>query len=57
MKQYAYFNELPVGTVFFINGDSYKKQSSRTAYFDYAKKWFYMQMKTLCVVGQYSRVG
>lgn len=55
-KQYAYFKELPIRTHFVLNGNACIKQSSRTAYIDYAKRWFYFGQNDLCIVGNYSRL-
>ena len=49
-RQYIYFNELPAGALFSLNGNSYKKQSTRTAYLFEAGRWFYMGMQDLCII-------
>lgn len=60
-KQYAYFKELPVGCAFHLNGNTYKKQSTRTAVItqpvNYAGKWFYFTPKDLCIVGMHDRLA
>ena len=55
--QYAYFKELPVGTLFSLNGTRYSKRSSRTAALVEFDRWFYFGQKDLCVVGKYSRLA
>lgn len=60
-RQYAYFNELPVKTVFNLNGNTWIKRSTRTAEIVdpgcYAGMWFYFGKRDLCVVNTYSRLG
>ena len=60
-RQYIYFNELPTRALFSLNGSSYIKQSTRTAYLPETNRWFYMGMLDLCVVatgdaGSYCRL-
>ena len=59
-QQYVYFNEMPTSTVFHKNGNTYKKQSTRTARIvkpvEYAGNWFYFSMKELCIVGVHDRL-
>ena len=60
MKQYAYFNELPANTIFSLNGNQYRKRSTRTAKvtwpIEYNSNWFYFADKTLVEVGLHSRL-
>ena len=59
MRQYAYFNELPVSTEFFHCGNICKKRSTQTADIDtdnYQGLWFYFTDRDLCEVGPYSRL-
>ena len=48
--QYVYFKELPVGTLFSLNGTRFSKRSSRTAALVEFDRWFYFGQKDLCVV-------
>tara|TARA_R110000782_G_scaffold140036_1_gene232544 strand:+ start:351 stop:590 length:240 start_codon:yes stop_codon:yes gene_type:complete len=61
MRQYSYFNELPVQTLFSLNGNQYKKRSTRTAKIvwpeNYSNSWFYFSDTTLVEVGLYSRLA
>ena len=58
-KQYAYFNELPVTTIFSRNGNRYIKKSTRTAKIvkpvEYSNLWFYFGNRDLCIVNYHSR--
>ena len=59
MKQYIYFNELPVGANFSLNGNQWRKRSTRTAEIvgsDYAGTWFYFKQRELAIVGLHSRL-
>jgi len=55
--QYVYFKELPVGTLFSLNGTRFSKRSTRTAALVEFDRWFYFGQKDLCVVGPYSRLA
>ena len=58
-QQYAYFAELPVTTVFSMNGNQWIKQSTRTAKIvkpvEYSNSWFYFGNRDLCIVNKHSR--
>ena len=58
-QQYAYFAELPVTTVFSMNGNQWIKQSTRTAKIvkpvEYSNSWFYFSKRDLCIVNKHSR--
>lgn len=60
MRMYAHFEALPVSTVFCLNGNLYRKQSTRTAALVHCSakfiygRWFYFGKKELCIVGPYS---
>lgn len=60
-KQYVYFKELPTNTRFSLNGNVYFKRSTRTAEIvepgAYKGSWFYFTDRTLCIVGEHSRLG
>lgn len=56
MRQYAYFDELPLKTIFSYNGDNCVKQSTRTAIFTEYGRVFYFSGKDLCIVGLHDRV-
>jgi hypothetical protein len=58
-RAYAYFEELPIGTLFGSNGNSWRKQSTRTA--KYLGPWdagrvFYFSKKDLVEVGIHSKL-
>ena len=59
--QYIKFNELPLLSVFSKNGNSWIKQSSRTARIikpkEHSTKWFYFRQSELCIVGLHSRLS
>tara|TARA_R110000764_G_scaffold217351_1_gene304479 strand:- start:41 stop:298 length:258 start_codon:yes stop_codon:yes gene_type:complete len=55
--QYVYFKELPVGTLFSLNGTRFSKRSTKTAALVEFNRWFYFRQKDLCVVGKYSRLA
>lgn len=57
MKQYAYFNELPLGTEFHLNGNRYIKKSSKTGFLTEYSRIFYFKQKELVIVGLHSRLG
>lgn len=57
IQQYAYFNELPLKTVFSSNGNMWVKRSTRTAKLVEYRKTFYFDKKHLCIVGEYSRLS
>ena len=59
MRSYAYFNELPISTLFSINGAICKKQSTKTHDLNHAShtRRFYAAKHALCVIGQYSRLS
>ena len=60
-KQYAYFNELPVKTIFSRDGNQYIKQSTRTVKIvkpvEYSNSWFYFGNHDLCIVNNHSRLA
>lgn len=58
-RAYAYFDELPVGTEFSLNGNKCKKRSTRTANFTWNghTSWAYFRAKELCIVAPYSRLS
>lgn len=55
-RQYVKFEELPLKTEFSYNGNKWVKQSTRTAFLPDYNRTFYMQRKTLCIVGVHSRI-
>lgn len=55
--QYAYFSELPNSAEFLLNGNKYKKQSTRTAELVEFQKIFYFKKRELCIVGEHSRLS
>jgi hypothetical protein len=55
MRQYAYFDELPVKTHFIMNGNRWIKKSKTTAILAEYGNWFYFGRRELCIVGLYSR--
>ena len=59
-QQYAYFNELPLKTIFSQNGNQYIKQSTKTAKIvkpvEYDNTWFYFGKRDLCVTNEYCRL-
>ena len=61
MKQHSYFNELPASTLFSLNGNQYRKRSTRTAKIvwpiEYNSNWFYFANNTLVEVGLHSRLS
>ena len=57
MRQYAYFDELPVKTHFVVNGNRWIKKSKTTAFLPEFNRWFYFNRKDLCVVGLHSRIS
>lgn len=56
MSQYVYFDELPVKSEFWLNGNKWVKRSSRTAYLPDYDRWFYFGKKELVVVNKHSRI-
>jgi hypothetical protein len=56
MRQYAYFTDLPIGSVFAYNGNACQKTSTRTARLVEYGLTFYFRRRDLCVVGLHSRV-
>lgn len=54
MLMYAHFENLPVSTIFCQNGNTYRKQSGRTAKLLEYDRVFYFSKKEYCVVGPYS---
>lgn len=57
MKQYSYFNELPLKALFVLHGNEYRKESSRTAHLLEYDRRFYIGKRDLCIVGKYSRLS
>jgi hypothetical protein len=59
-KQYAYFNELPLKTIFSYNGNQWIKQSTRTAKIvkpvEYNSNWFYFGKRDLCITNVHCRL-
>jgi len=59
--QYIYFNELPEQAIFILNGNQYRKRSTRTAEIikpvEYAGTWFYFRKKDLCITGKHTRLN
>lgn len=56
-QQYAYFDELPLKTVFHYNGNTWIKKSTKTAKLVEYNKTFYFAKKDLCIVGVYTRIS
>ena len=56
-QAYIYFNELPVKAMFYINGNTCLKMSTKTAKVMGYKKTFYFAKKDLCLVSEYSRLA
>lgn len=59
--QYAHFSELPARALFTLNGNQYRKRSTRTAEIvkpaSYAGAWFYFRARELVIVGRHSRIA
>ena len=55
-KQYVYFEELPLKTEFHLNGNTYRKRSSRTADLPEYNRWFYFGRRELVIVGTHDRI-
>lgn len=57
-KQFAHFSTLPLNTYFSLNGNAFKKRSTRTAEIvkpaEYAGAWFYFKKKALVIVSLHS---
>ena len=53
-KYLVKFNQLPIGCQFSLNGNQYRKRSTRTAEIDkpkqYAGTWFYFGQKELVLI-------
>lgn len=60
MTQYTHFNELPHGAEFSLNGNVWRKQSTRTAVMlkptEYVGVCSYFGNRELCIVGLHSRI-
>lgn len=60
-RQYAYFGELPVTTTFSLNGNLWRKRSTRTAEIvkpeHLAGTWFYFGNRELCVTARHTRLA
>jgi hypothetical protein len=61
MTQYIYFNELPYGAEFSLNGNRWRKRSTRTAVMlkpvGYSGVCSYFVQRELCTVGLHSRMA
>lgn len=56
-QQYIRFADLPARAEFVYHGDTFRKQSTRTArYCAYPNRWFYFRPRVLCIVGHYCMV-
>ena len=57
-KQFAHFSKLPLNTQFSLNGNMFKKRSTRTAEIvtphQYSGTWFYFKSRQLVIVGLHS---
>ena len=57
-KQFAHFSKLPLNTHFSLNGNTFKKRSTRTAEIvkphEYSGTWFYFRKKQLVIVDLHS---
>jgi len=56
-RQYAHFAELPLHTLFVMNGNLCKKVSTRTAQLVEYGRTFYFGKRELCIVGSHSRLA
>ena len=59
-RQYIYFEDLPIGARFSLNGYEWRKRSSRTSIIikpeEYSRFWAYFGKRKLCIVGRHSRI-
>ena len=53
---YLSFKNLNIGTLFFYNGNEFKKTSSRTAFILEFEKTFYFRMNDICYVSNEERM-
>ena len=54
--QYIQFREMPLRTLFCLNGNRCQKVSSRTAQLIEYGRTFYFGQRELCIVGLHSRI-
>ena len=61
IRQYAYFSDLPVSTIFSMNGNQWRKRSTRTAQIvtpvEYSSSWFYFNQRDPVQVNAYDRLS
>lgn len=55
-RMYAHFEDLPIGTIYHSNGNTWRKRSTRTADLIGYNRWFYWGKKELAIVGEYSKL-
>jgi hypothetical protein len=54
--QYIYFRDMPLRTLFVLNGNRCQKVSTRTARLLDYNRTFYFGQRELCIVGHHDRI-